>query len=110
MAWSKLVSTELSDEKKLDMSMPTILGKDVPEFPYGMRISMDEELLERLDLEADCEVGDYLDLRCFAVVTSVSKNKTNSGMKCCVELQIEKVAIEPEFEHEDPDADEDDEK
>lgn len=98
MAWSKLVSMELSDEQKLDTATPIpVKSEDMPQYPYGLRICLSQDELEKLDLEADCEVGDVIDLRAFARVTSVSKNQMSDGsQQCRVELQIEQLAVENE--------------
>ena len=101
MAWSKLTSMELSDEEKLDdICLPC--GPDMkpkgPDYPWGLRISLTEKELEKLELDAkDAEIGDLIDLRAFAVVTCISQDERD-GKKCCrVELQIQKLAIESEM-------------
>ena len=91
MARSKLVDLELNDEDKMDMAVPEIASK--PDYPWGLRICLTDKELEKLGLEADCEIGDMIDIRCFATVTSVSKG--DGG--CRVELQIEKMAVENEM-------------
>jgi len=95
MGWTKLVSMELADEDKLDAVQP-IPMPDKPDFPYGLRISLTDKELTKLGVEADCEIGDYIDLRAFARVTSVSANETGDGKCCRVELQIEQLALENE--------------
>lgn len=91
---------ELDDEDKLDSSGPIPMPSK-PDYPYGLRISLTHRELEKLGLEADCEVGDMIDIRCFATVTSVSKSEDGDGQRCCVELQIEKMAVENEMEEEE---------
>lgn len=96
MAWSKLIDMEMDDEDKMDASMPIAMPSK-PDYPYGLRISLSHNELEKLGLDADCEVGDMLDMRCFATVTSVSKNEDAGGKGCRIELQIEKMAVENEM-------------
>jgi hypothetical protein len=36
-------------------------------------------------------------MRCFGVVTSFSKNDTESGSSCRVEIQIQRMAVENEM-------------
>ena len=96
MGWSKLVDMELDDEDKLDAVMP--IPTEAPEYPFGLRISLTHRELEKLGLSCDCEIGDVIDLRAFAVVTSVSMSENHAR----VELQIEKLAVENEMT-EDPD-------
>jgi hypothetical protein len=96
MAWSKLVDMELDDEDKLD-SMPAEIMPKRPDYPYGLRICLTHSELRKLDLDADCNVGDLIDLRAFAEVTSISKDGDSSR----VELQIQKLAVENEMEEGD---------
>lgn len=92
--WSKMVDMENDDEDQLDLAVPAIAEK--PRYPWGLRICLTHRELEKLGLDADCEVGDVIDLRAFAVVTSCSVNETENGKDCRVELQIEKLAVENE--------------
>lgn len=95
--WSKLVDMELSDEDKLDASMPIAMSSK-PDYPYGLRISLSHNELKKLGLDADCDVGDMIDLRAFGTVTSVSLNDDGGGKSCRVEIQIEKMAVESEMD------------
>lgn len=90
-------SMELNDESKLDAVMP-ISMPDKPDYPYGLRISLTNEELDKLDLDkADAEVGGTIHGFFMARITSVSENEVNGGEKCCrIELQIEDLGIESE--------------
>ena len=96
MAWSKLIDLELDDEDKID-AMPTTDLPKRPDYPYGLRICLTHSELRKLDLDADCSVGDLIDLRAFAEVTSISKD----GDTCRIELQIQKLAVENEMDEGD---------
>ena len=100
MAWSKLTDMELDDEDKLDMSLPAVTASERPtrpEYPWGLRISLCEKELKKLGLKAeDAEIGDMIDMRAFAIVTSISMSKNESADGSCVcrvELQIQKIAV-----------------
>lgn len=95
MAWTKMVNMELSDDEKMDTMMPCI-PSNAPDYPYGLRICLTEKELEKLGLAADCNVGDVIDLRAFAVVTSVSTEQRDGRDSARVELQIQRLAIEDE--------------
>lgn len=95
-SWTKLVSMEMTDEDKLDMLMPMPMA-DRPDYPPGLRICLTDVELTKLGLGNDCEVGDMLDLRCFARVTSVSKNVSEDRTSCRVELVITDIAAENEM-------------
>jgi len=86
---------EMDDDEKLDMMIPCI-NPDQADYPYGLRICLTERELEKLDLKPDCEVGEVIDMRCFATVTSVSTEQRNGRNTARVELQIERLAVENE--------------
>lgn len=98
MPWSHLVDMAHTDDERDDMPMT---AENRPVYPYGLRICLTGRELELLELDADCEVGDYIDLRAFASVTSISKTDGPDGPSCRVELQIEKIAIEREDDMDD---------
>jgi hypothetical protein len=93
--FTKFVSMARDDEDMLDTVMPMPV-KDMPQYPYGLRICLCEEELDKLDLEEDFEVGDTIDMRAMAKVTSVSSDETPAGKRRRVELQIEQLAVEVE--------------
>ena len=95
MGWSKLVDMELDDDDKMDTIMP--MPMSMPDYPCGLKICLTHVELEKLGLDADCDIGDVIDMRCFAEVTSVTKDGENQR----VELQIQKLAIEDEMTEED---------
>lgn len=68
-----------------------------PLYDYGLSLCFNHETLQKLHLDDNVEVGDMLDMRCMAKVTSVSKNDTGDGEKCRVELQLTHIGI-PENE------------
>jgi hypothetical protein len=86
-----MVDMEMDDERQLDHPMPIGMPERA-RYPYGLRICLCDGELEKLGLGADCDEGDYLDIRAFATVISVHKE---SGMNR-VELQIEKMSVESE--------------
>lgn len=98
--WTKFVDMAMTDEEKLDQLMPVQPSDGVPEYPPGLRICLCDGELEKLDLEEDPDVGDYIDLRILGRVTSFS----NYNGKRRVEIQGEKIAMEIE-DDEGPDDD-----
>lgn len=101
MAWSRMTSLELTDEDKLDTACPPAL-ESVPDYPWGTRITLTHRELEKLGLECDCNIGDVIDLRCFARVTGVNRTETAMGPEDRVELQITDMAIENEMDEDIP--------
>ena len=95
MAWSNLIDMELDDEEQLDAIMPMPTNR--PRYPFGLRICLGPPELKKLGLDADCSVGDMIDLRAFASVTCVHSEAGSAR----VELQIEKIALENEMREDD---------
>ena len=99
MTFVRMVSMERTPEEKAeerarDIFPPAI--SDMPNVPPGLCIALTEVELEKLDLEEDCEVGDMIHISGFARVTSISKNETDSGCRCRIELAITDLAVEDE--------------
>lgn len=92
-----MVDMALSDDDKIEAMMPC-LPSTSPDYPYNLRICLTEKELQKLDLAPDCEVGDVIDLRAFAVVTSVSTEQRDGQNSARIELQIERLAVESESE------------
>ena len=74
-----------------------------PVYPYGLCLSLDEDILEKLGLgdEELPEVGDMIHLVAMARVTSCSESERENAKgekeKCCrIELQITHLAAEDE--------------
>lgn len=88
MAWGKWADLAYDDEEQIDNSLPSL---DKPEYPYGTRICLCGRELEKLGLPLP-RVGDMIDLRAMAAVTSVS----DDGKTQRVELQIQMLKTENE--------------
>jgi hypothetical protein len=99
MPWTNFADMAYTDDEKIDQVMPLPMDGR-PDYPPGLCICLTEKELEKLGLDADCDVGDVIDLRAFACVRSVSKSDHGDGGHCRIELQIEKLAIENESEEE----------
>jgi len=91
-----MVSLELSDEDKLDMTRPISDVMTTPDYPWGLRITFTEREMAKLGIDEMPDLGDMIDLRCMARVTSVSSSDGDSGKCCRIEMQIEDVALEDE--------------
>ena len=87
----------------MGMCMPAAMEDKGPRYPYGLTICLTDAELEKLNLKADCDVGDAVDLRCFGVVTSVSKNQRSDGTNSSrVEIQIQKLALQDDLMDDEP--------
>ena len=92
-----MVSMELDDEDSYDS--PTPIPTDKPDYPWGLRISLTEKELAKLDLDPDdAVVGGLFHMHAMARITCVSKNDSGDGAGYRVEAQIEDLEIESEDE------------
>ena len=98
------VSLELDDDDKID---GTLEGPKpvVPDYPWGLRISLTEAEMRKLGLDDDPAVGDMLHFAAFAEVKHYSVNDSGDGAQRRVELQITMMSCiedeSTEFEDED---------
>jgi hypothetical protein len=93
--FSKMVDMRRSPDVEKEAA-PEPVAMDAPAYPYGLSICLGNEELEKLDLDPSCEVGDTIDLRAFAKVTSVSMNDYGGKPQHRIELQITQLAVENE--------------
>ena len=104
----KMIDMALTPAEKLESAMPYAIGS-TNNYPYGLCICLGNDQLEKLGLEEECEVGDFIHLFALAKVTSVSKNDTGEGEKVRIELQITHMGLESEDE-ENEEGDEEEDK
>jgi len=72
---------------------------EVPKYPYGLSISLDEKILEKINVDhEDWEVGDVFPVDVLLKVTGKNVNESAGGSSICISMQI--VAIKGE-EHEE---------
>ena len=91
----KMVDMRRTKEEMDEASNPTF---NISEYPYGLSICLTQDELDKLGLDAECEVGDFIHLFALAKVTSVSMNDTGDGQKCRVELTLTHLGCEDEDE------------
>jgi hypothetical protein len=90
---------KVKEERGLPAAAPEMAQ---PIYPYGLCISLGNDEIEKLGLDAaGCEVGAVVHLCCLAKVTSCSKSATDQGENHRIEMQITDIACDDE---EDQDA------
>ena len=72
-------------------------GSDMPDYDYGLCGSFNKESLEKLDLDGNVNVGDYLHIVSFAKVTGVHM-KAGSDEIDRVDFCLCHIAVEDEDE------------
>lgn len=91
---------QVAEEMKPFDKGPSI--DQVPKYPYGLCISLDDDSLAKLGLEGECEPGDGVQLIAMAKVTNASATEKADGSTCRrVELQITHLALGPEHSEEE---------
>lgn len=90
------------DQESCGIAVPTsdakVSKKMLPEYPWGLRVSLDDAGMKKLGLSVDdLPVGAMVHMHCLARVTSVSQDQRQDGSTPCrAELQIEQMALESE--------------
>lgn len=105
MAKSKLTDmriTKAERDKRKEKYSPSIAGSyDGPEYPYGLTLRLENDALDKLDLDDLPPVGKSVQLVCVCEVTSVSQSSTSTrgadkDTRRSLELQIKKIALDLE--------------
>jgi hypothetical protein len=87
MADMAITPTEIENVKILPQSTES----SAPIYPYGLSLCLNDDTLDKLNMEDNCEVGDMVHFRCVAKVTSCSDHE-NMGKR--IELQIVMMSAE----------------
>ncbi len=96
---SKLVSmartkAELKAREKRNTAYPTSIGGENP-YPYGLTIRLEAESLKKLGAKiGDYAIGDTVRIVCECEVSELRQNNTKTNSEACVEVQLEKMALE----------------
>ena len=90
--------------------MPNV--SDLPEYDYGLCGSFNKDSLDKLDLDDEVSVGDYLDIRALAKVTSIhmkpGSNEIDRVDFCMCHIAVENEDEDDEDDKDDKDDDEED--
>jgi hypothetical protein len=74
-----MVNLKMSKKEATEYGSTVPSSDGVPEYPYGLRICLDEEALAKLGLTDPLAPGTPLKLHCIGFVQSASANKTQTG-------------------------------
>jgi hypothetical protein len=108
MAFMKMVSmARSSDEIKEQMDKMTSAPQmpEGPQYSYGLCITLCDDELKKLGIDKEDmpEIGDMIDLRAMAKVTSVHQSASADGDQRRIELQITDLGVEDEDREYSPD-------
>ncbi len=87
-----LVSMKLSETQKDRAGSSVISGVGEDEFPFGLRLHLDDEAIKKLSL-GTLEVGDKMSLFAEVKVTEVSEREDEEGKRRHVDLQITDMSL-----------------
>lgn len=94
-----MVDMKRSPKEKVEVAESTSpVADNIPDYPWGLSISLCEEELEKLGIDPEnLGVGDILHMHALMKITSVSSSENEHTGKCCrVELQITHMSGEEE--------------
>lgn len=83
----KLVSMQLSAKQVDDYAVPTTVQKDIPRYPWGLCLTLDDDALAKLGIPLP-EVTNTFTLVANVEVTRASAQKDQEGTDLSCELQI----------------------
>lgn len=94
----KLIDMQLSpDEAKKEYGSPSMLSDndDLPKYPWGLSLCLDDEVLAKLNLGSLPDVGTTFTLMAVVEVTSNSQRQNQDGKEVSMDLQVTKMALSP---------------
>ncbi|WP_138651730.1 capsid staple protein [Pseudoxanthomonas sp. X-1] len=90
----KLVSMKKTDEEEKKEASSECCGDyKEPDYPWGLRVRLEDEQLEALGIGSMPPVGAPMELQALAKVISVSEEQVEGKPKRCLELQITDLAV-----------------
>lgn len=92
-----MIDMKLSDEEQKEYGGTAMAPK--PLYPYGLSINLDHGAMEKLGLGLP-RVGDVIEFKCRAQVTSASEYASLNDPECSCGLQITNMEVSREL---DPD-------
>jgi len=98
---TSMVSMKMTAKESKAETMPSTMK--APEYPYGLRIRLDEEAIKKLGMKELPPVDKVVKLYAAAYVCNVSSHDSSEGgSNRSMELQITDLALMPEKEPEEP--------
>ena len=91
-----LKDVSYSEEEKKDMSTPSLVS-ELPKYPYGLKITLEPDVLDKLELYDAPKVGEKKMILAIAEVVAVRKEDGRGDVKkFSVELQIQQLDCKKE--------------
>ena len=87
-------SLKISAKKAKEKMTPTLVGSDEDRYPYGTRIDLDQDALEKLGIKNLPAVGTEMMIECKVTVIAVRESASQENTSRSMELQITAMDIE----------------
>lgn len=84
----------MKSSEKQSATLLSDVASDEPEYPYGLRISLDEESLKKLGIGEMPEVGTTMALQAKVEVVAVSQYEHKDDVSRTLVLQITDMALD----------------
>lgn len=92
----KLVSLKLSPaEAKEESGVPLDAAENLPKYPYGTSISLDDDELKKVGITAEQKVGAKFVIAGLVEVVGYEKSASQAGERQCLRLQITEMGLSP---------------
>lgn len=91
--------------KDLSKGMISPSVSDLPDYDYGLNISFNQESLDKLSLDDDVKVGDYVHIHAFAKVTNINQ-QPGADKPDRISLVMTHICAEDEDEENEDDGEE----
>lgn len=88
----KMHSMKMSKKEKKD-NMPTAVS-DGPDYPYGLRLSLNDDCLKKLGLKSLPKVGAKMTVHAIGEVVAVSQHESENHDDRHVEIQIHELGVD----------------
>lgn len=94
MAMTSMKRTKAELKLREAMNQPVAATVDEPVYPWGLEINLENDAMEKLGWEPkDYKVGDTMELVIRVEVRSMSENKSTSGARKAMCLQITDIGL-----------------
>ena len=87
-------SLKISAKKAKEMNESTLVGREEDRYPYGTRIDLDKDALEKLGIKNLPAVGTEMMIECKVTVIGVRESASRENTSRSMELQITAMDIE----------------
>jgi len=93
----KMIDTKLPPPKPIKENTKNGLSVPYNEYPYGTRINLEKELINRLGLDLKkLNVGDVFTIVASADVIEIRSREASDSESKAIELQIKKIGLIPD--------------